>query len=1454
MSIRYYDRTTGNGRRLFGVAALFAVLSAGCDDQPLNPPTTGSFTVQATGDPANRLDTVRVIAVGPQTRSALLSPSGSGGFSGVVDELPPGTYRVVVEGLVAGEVAYLGTDSGAVVTAGQSTAATVPLAPFVPTLNVVPDFSFETRFPVAWGTVAGADSYRVEVDRSPAFSNPIPLTTVRTDALVTLPDSGVFHVRIRARNTLVSPGRASAARSTRIVVDAAEPGDNTPAGATNLGFVGAGRMYSNRNILPAGDQDWFSVGVCEGDTLWVQVTAGQQDPSSPLTAALQIVNPGGAVVAAGEGVGVTDPAAWLPVTRGGRYRVRVSGVRRTTGHYALAVRVLAGPRTGCPSPAVTRVVVNPDNAGVTVRGTTQTFTALPQDPTGAPIGGRTVSWSSSNAAVATIGGSSGVANAVMSGQTVIAATVDGVTGYALMNVALPGALPVGTWTQLTNGASQPLHSIWGASPAPLQMYGVGPHGAFLRFDGTSWSELPGGLSQDLNRVWGLGPWEVYAVGSGGGILRYDGANLTAMASGTTRPLYGIWGTSPTDLFAVGAVGLILHFDGSEWREMTSPTSQTLNAVWGVGRDQVFAVGASGTILRFDGHTWALTPTPTNQALHDVWGLTPTDLWAVGEGGTILRFNGTSWSNMTAGGVAARLTTIWGTSSSDVYAVGDGGTILRFNGTTWGMMASPTGQDLTGLWGWSSGNVYVAGAAGMIARGLRGTSPPAAWIGVTPNAADAGPPGATATFAAQAFDAGGNAIAGKSVLWSSRNPNVATVDPVSGIATATGGGQAVIEATADGVSGYALLTAADGDAIPVGRWTGLPPATNQTLRGIWGVDGSNVFAVGAAGAALRYDGMTWRTMASVTTQALNSIGGTSGSDVFAVGAGGTAVHYDGARWRALASGTSQELFGVWAGSPVDVFAVGDGGTILRYDGTTWSEMASGTTQSLRAVWGTSRANVFAVGAGGTILRFDGTVWSPMLSGVSTALLGVWGTAANDVFAVGEGGTILHYQNSTWAPMSAGTMSTLTAIWGSSGTDVYAVGSGGTILRYHASRWTPESRPVWANFLGAWGASATALYLVGEGGTTVLGTRGAARIVVSPSGATIPGPGATQPFTAQAFDADGNLMVDKSFGWSELNSSVIDVSSSGLATARASGQATITASTDGVSGYALATVVPSTASTPVRMWSTVPSPTNQPLRGIWGTSPTNVFAVGAGGTVINWDGATWTPMSSGTTAPLRGVWGPSATHTFAIGITHAKLRYDGSRWENVPLFPTPELYAIWGSSPDMIYAVGDSGTILRWDGWAWARQVSNTTQNLRAVWGTSADNVFAVGAGGVIVHFDDARWLPVQNGGSGPALNAIWGTSPTDVYAVGASGTILHWDGVTWTATASGTTQNLNGIYGSSPSDVYVVGDGGTILHYDGSTWTAMSSGVGMSDLFAAWGTLSSTVWAVGAGGTILRGDR
>ena len=98
----------------------------------------------------------------------------------------------------------------------------------------------------------------------------------------------------------------------------------------------------------------------------------------------------------------------------------------------------------------------------------------------------------------------------------------------------------------------------------------------------------------------------------------------------------------------------------------------------------------------------------------------------------------------------------------------------------------------------------------------------------------------------------------------------------------------------------------------------------------------------------WDGATWST--SVNLGALYSLWGSGPTDVFAVGANGTIVHYNGVTWSPMISGTTSQLVAVGGTGPNDVFAGGTGGLLLHYDGTDWTPLRPPTSADLTHIQG------------------------------------------------------------------------------------------------------------------------------------------------------------------------------------------------------------------------------------------------------------------------------------------------------------------------------------------------------------------------------------------------------------------------------------------------------------------------------------------------------------------------
>jgi hypothetical protein len=189
----------------------------------------------------------------------------------------------------------------------------------------------------------------------------------------------------------------------------------------------------------------------------------------------------------------------------------------------------------------------------------------------------------------------------------------------------------------------------------------------------------------------------------------------------------------------------------------------------------------------------------------------------------------------------------------------------------------------------------------------------------------------------------------------------------------------------------------------------------------------------------------------------------------------------------------------------------------------------------------------------------------------------------------------------------------------------------------------------------------------------------------------------------------------------------------------------------------------------------------LEDIWGSSSEDIYIVGYnhGGTVpptdpesriLHFDGVEWTVVENSFPTLLFAVWGSSSTNVFAVGSEsndssyHGTIyHYDGIAWsvmkENIPY----SLYHLWGTSGTDVYAFGQTGAVLYYDGHIWTELDVPLYSTFYSAWGSSSDNLF-VTTRLDILNFDGNSWVNVDSGFNA-TFEAFWGSSPKDVFAAG-----------------------------------------------------------------------------------------
>jgi hypothetical protein len=326
-----------------------------------------------------------------------------------------------------------------------------------------------------------------------------------------------------------------------------------------------------------------------------------------------------------------------------------------------------------------------------------------------------------------------------------------------------------------------------------------------------------------------------------------------------------------------------------------------------------------------------------------------------------------------------------------------------------------------------------------------------------------------------------------------------------------------------------------------------------------------------------------------------------------------------------------------------------------------------------------------------------------------------------------------EEASWCPVPTGLspLHVLTAVWGSDKDDVWAGGSGGTILHWDGAAWrpTPTAEPVKNTFRAIWGSNAKDVWIA-SATNMVFHTDG----FENGAAAWTRAPNATgdEESTKPLFAAWGTPGGVPRFG----GSSHVVYDSMGDRTFF--NQFIAKTSDDGRVD-----------------WSAEKGAAR--ITGMWGSSADDLWLVGDNSETVKWQlgwtmhgtrtkkGAfAWVEVDSQTSGVLEAVWGSSASDVWAVGDKGA-IRHLGAgetRWEIVTS-PTKEpLHAVWGSSASDVWAVGDSGTILHWDGTAWtpsvaAFPVNKTKPHLYGIWGSGPNDVWIVGDGIALHHTGGAK---------------------------------------------------------------------------------------------------------------------
>jgi len=203
-------------------------------------------------------------------------------------------------------------------------------------------------------------------------------------------------------------------------------------------------------------------------------------------------------------------------------------------------------------------------------------------------------------------------------------------------------------------------------------------------------------------------------------------------------------------------------------------------------------------------------------------------------------------------------------------------------------------------------------------------------------------------------------------------------------------------------------------------------------------------------------------------------------------------------------------------------------------------------------------------------------------------------------------------------------------------------------------------------------------------------------------------------------------------------------------------------------------------PAGEWTQMDLGTPSALWGIWGAADDDMWTVGGNipGTdpiLAHWDGQAWArvtiPALDREFSALLKVWGTGPTNVFAVGHRGVILHYDGQAWTQELAGTTADIVSLWGTGPAEIVAVGgrSNGMIARYDGQAWTSETIGILPGLNGVWLADDGAGFVVGTDGVALELAPGgfEWSLVDRSTRPDTLHGAFGLSNGSRFGVGGN---------------------------------------------------------------------------------------
>src|SRR5213596_2249200 len=421
------------------------------------------------------------------------------------------------------------------------------------------------------------------------------------------------------------------------------------------------------------------------------------------------------------------------------------------------------------------VTVSVDPAAPSIMaGRTVQLMATPRDGSGNVLTGRVVSWSTDNAAVATVN-ASGLVTGAAAGAATVTAMSESMIGSAAVTVA-PANAAVASVT-----VSPATASVTAGQTAQLTATPQDASGTALTGRVVTW----GSSNTAIATVNGSGLVTGMAAGSATITATSEGQSGSAALTVTTVPVASVVVSPAT---ASRQVGQTVQLTATPQDAGGTPLAGRV-VTWGSSNPGVATVNGSGLVTGMAAGSATITATSEGQSgsaaltvsTVPVASVVVSPATASRQVGQTVQLTATP-QDASGTALTGRVVT-WGSSNPAVATVNGSGLVT-------GMAAGPATITATS-----------EGQSGSAA--LTVTTVPVASVVVSPATASR-QVGQTVQLTATPQDASGTALTGRVVTWASSNTAIATVNG-SGLVAAVAAGPATITATSEGKSGTAAIT-------------------------------------------------------------------------------------------------------------------------------------------------------------------------------------------------------------------------------------------------------------------------------------------------------------------------------------------------------------------------------------------------------------------------------------------------------------------------------------------------------------------------------------------------------------------------------------------------------------------------------------------------------------------------